>query len=229
MPSLRASRMPTEWLSRRADSCRPSSRDPADDLALQRAQRNRERQRARPRRHADETAEMPGKQHLERERGHAAHRGPDVATSRSTPRCLTTSKPPRRRPRATAPGRSADRCRRCADRSKPGRSSRSSCRASSRRSRNSGACRSAYPGRHLFPPARRRILGARRRMRGRRQAGEDQDRVVARGVELAPGLVGDRRTHAGRRRDASETRRQRRPSCALSSARVTPALKIEAV
>ena len=53
---------------------------------------------------------------------------------------------------------------------------------------------------HILPPARRRILDAGRHVGGRRQAREDQDGIISRLVELAPGFVGE-----GRRFEVART------------------------
>ncbi len=44
---------------------------------------------------------------------------------------------------------------------------------------------------HVFPPARRGILGGRRSVCRRRQAGENQDRIVSAELQIAPGLIGN--------------------------------------
>ena len=46
---------------------------------------------------------------------------------------------------------------------------------------------------HRFPPARLRVVRVAGRVRGGREAGEDQNGVVTGGVERAPGLVGQAR------------------------------------
>ena len=63
---------------------------------------------------------------------------------------------------------------------------------------------------HLFPPALRWILRRRRRVRRGRQPGEQQDGVVARRVELAPGFVGDA---AFAQRAAAPERKRIRQAC----------------
>ncbi len=170
------------------------------------------------RRDAHEACGHAREQDRVRERAHAAHRR--ARPSREPLDAEVLDDLVRRRarcPRASAPGTSADRCRRCADRSTPGRSSRSSCRASSRRSRSSGACRSAWPGPTISshqPGVGSSALEA---------ACADGDRPVKISTALsrfwferAPGLVGDRRAHAASRPDASGTRLRSRRSCAPS-------------
>ena len=166
----------------------------AHDLALQRAQRDRERIRGRRAGNRDQAARDARKLRGEGEHGHAAHR-----RSRDAGNALDAQ---RAQHLEAAAGHVLERDFRKADAERaPGaridrRGARGAVRAADGIDADDevtlGVDRPAGTD-HLLPPAR---LGIRRR-RGRvgrgRETGEEQERVVACVVQLAPGLVGDDR------------------------------------
>ena len=193
MPSLRARRMPVTgrtspeyWPSCQSGSVRIASR-------CSRAQRDGERRGRGAARDADDARAQRRELRREREHRHAAERraddGGELLDARASEwlrnrraRCL--------RPRD--PGNRAGRRGPWPDRPTPGPRSRSSCRANSRRRRNSDRYRAPCPARPSFPTSPGvGSSGRGRGVRRRREAGEQQDGVVACGVELAPGFVRD--------------------------------------
>ena len=176
----------------------------ANQLALQRAQGDRERLRAHRRRnqqhavHALRVADRVG------EGGHAAHRRPGHGMKALYPQALhhrlaRLGHVLQRQHREVEPiAAPANRIR--GSRAGGAEAAAEGVDADHEVARGvDGLVRAD----HVLPPACGSVLGRRRRVGGRREAGEEQHRVVRGRRELAPGLVGD-----GRRLDDTVQHRE---------------------
>ncbi len=169
-----------------------------DRLALQRADRDRERLRLRRRRDADVRARRICMLHEIREPAHAAHRVADEAGELLDAEAAYEREARVRHVLERESGKiePIELAGRGIRRRRPGRAL---ARAERVRTDHEPAVRvDVFAGAdHLFPPARRRIVGVRRRVRARREAGQDEDGVAAFRVERAPRFVGERRAREG--------------------------------